>query len=315
MSSDIVQQEKNVYSELELLLNELTKDVVNEVIKQVVSSPFSQLYKKYDEQIPLLVKQNDELRNLTNQLNLTSKNLYDDMYELVGDVSREVIEHNVINKLKSLYDSHEKQILTLGENANKLDNYVSELIETEKFITNQVKQITGDVGENLLKNHIMLQFEQLFNNYKVLLPNLKNSQELLSNTIVEFSNAEETFQKWLQEMALKMVDQVTQIINLKLNGIKNQIEAQVSSLEEKLIEINDFIMVAQIVEKDLRETTNKLEDKLLSVEDNISEVLKETNKQFTVIKKENSNFYDSLNSKITRIGGAIILLLIISLFF
>ncbi len=303
--------EKDVYSDLEGVINDVneTLSVQTDELKSLTSNMSDRLKSSFGTiQSSVKTKNETVLSGVSRFVNDLESGFGKTLEETVTEISSKIQKN--IKDTKELYKTLNSQLDDrLVQSVSTLASEVGRVQEeVDSTITDQVQRIDRQ-GEEI-RGEFHLNLEEMTRQFIALTQSLEStfnglitsqtmeSRDLISSTHTEFKNSIKTEIEALQEDSLKLQQEYTSEIALRIDEIVDSVSMMRKSLNDFSVEKQ-----AQLSEK-LASTHSMIESNLQAVEDNLDQIrhgtikqmgesLVQTSREFeTSVAGAQTNFHD-----------------------
>ncbi len=278
--------EQDVFSNLEGVINDVndTLSVQADELKSLTSSMSSRLKSSFGTiQSSVKTKNETVLSGVSRFVNDLESGFGKTLEETVTEISSKIQKN--IKETKNLYQTLNSQlddrlaqsVSTLASQADRVQKEVDSTIDDQvQRIDRQAEEIRGEFHLNLeemTRQFIALtqSLESTFNG--LITSQTMESRDLISSAHTEFKNSIKTEIEALQADSLKLQQEYTSEIALRIDDIVNSVSMTRKSLNDFSVEKQ-----AQLSEK-LAGTHSMIESNLQAVEDNLDQIRHGTIKQ------------------------------------
>jgi chromosome segregation ATPase len=285
--------EKNVYQEFEELLHDMTQDITNQILLEVVDSPLSELLKKYEKQIPKVSKNNQELQKLIEAINAAKLELTNSIPLAAQEMSKVVIEQHVVSKLREQFGQFDQHLAAMGTQSEDIHKSISNLKATERHLTDKLEHLTAEVATRVLKETILADFNDLYRQYHQIMPSLETTNQTFMDNINGFQTA-------LQSLN-DAHDQHTEMITQKVvEAIDYDLKRTLKAYVQLGIEIKSKLStIDRIVENQLR-IENQTKTNHASLEQQFNNSKRSTLEELGMLQRRLEFTYLEGNKKILK---------------
>ncbi|TYR73460.1 hypothetical protein FZC79_18640 [Rossellomorea vietnamensis] len=274
---DIDELEENLYEEFQHIIEELSERITDNVMSSIISTPLDNIYLKYESQIPKLEVSTDQIVQISKQMQDTKKDLYENITTIISEVSNRAIEETVFKKLETIKEEYERQLPLLDDNSNELRELVKEIRTTKKELYQSTESIISEVSSKVIKEHIIVKFDELYRQHEIQLPKIKETSEQAAQLIDDLEETRKKLYSNISNVYNAMSNRIVDSVNEKLVDIYEKYNKKVIDLEQKHLDLQEVNADLNSTKNELVETITNYKSEILSIKKDIQALQNDSN--------------------------------------
>ncbi|RLQ94825.1 hypothetical protein [Falsibacillus albus] len=306
--SDIDEMEENLFIEFQNIVHQLSHEITDNVMAKVVSTPLDEIYKKYESHFPKLEVSTNKIHEVSEQLQETKKDLYDNISNIISEVSNKAIRETVFTRLETIKEGYENQLPLIDKNSTKLSGLISEIENVKNDLYKSTNSIISEVSSEVLKQDVLLKFDELFKQHEIQLPKIKETSNQIDELLIKIEEARKHLYTNITNVYNMMSNRMIDTVNEKLNTIYVSYSTKVEEIERENKILKTTIDDLNTTKEELNVTINTLNDDIRDLRQEVRSLKGQSNSTKTIIEEK----FDHFKKVLIGVGVVVVA---ISLFF
>ena len=238
---DINELEDNLFLEFKVIVEDVSREINEKIVSQIVTTPLDLTLEKYEKQIPALTQSVDTIRTISSYFEKTKVELYNNLNKTISEISTTVIEETVLSRLEEVYGRYQKQLPLIDRGTSSLNALIENIKQTEREIAANVSGIVAEVSRDVLDNEVVNKFAKLLQDYTEQLPEMEKASVELKLMVEQVEEARENIYKHINETYTIIFNKITNVIQDRLNELYLQYKEQVAEIGKLNFELKNSV--------------------------------------------------------------------------